>query len=68
LRAPNRALWWVVGGACSFLVLIQVVPFLRELMKFAILPTWEYALLPFTGLAILAFAEFAKPKYWHQTR
>ena len=68
LRAPNQALWWVVGGACSFLVLIQVVPFLRELMKFAILPAWEYALLTVTGLVILAIAEFAKPKYWHLKR
>jgi P-type Ca2+ transporter type 2C len=66
LRLPNRALWWVVGGALTFLALTMVVPFLRELMKFAILPAWEYALLLATGAVILAIAEFAKPKYWRR--
>jgi Ca2+-transporting ATPase len=65
LRVPNPALWWVLGGACSFLALTQAVPFLRELMRFAVLPFWEYAMLPATGAVILAFAEFAKPKYWN---
>jgi Ca2+-transporting ATPase len=64
LRVPNAALWWVVGGAIGFLTLTQVLPFLRELMRFAILPSWEYALLLVTGAIILAISEFAKPKYW----
>ena len=64
LRVPNPALWWVVGGAIGLLTLTQVVPFLRQLMRFAVLPSWEYALLLVTGAAILAIAEFAKPKYW----
>jgi Ca2+-transporting ATPase len=63
-RVPNPALWWVVGGALSLLTLTQVVPFLRELMKLAILPAWEYASLLASGGLILAIAEFAKPKYW----
>jgi Ca2+-transporting ATPase len=66
LRVPNPALWWVVGGALSLLTLTQVVPFLRELMRFAVLPSWEYAMLLGTGAVILAIAEFAKPKYWNQ--
>jgi P-type Ca2+ transporter type 2C len=68
LRVPNPALWWVVGGAISLLTLTQVVPFLRELMRFAVLPSWEYALLLATGAVILAIAEFAKPKYWSRKR
>ena len=63
-RVPNPALWWVVGGAVSLLLLTQLVPFLRGLMEFAILPSWEYAMLLVTGALILAIAEFAKPKYW----
>jgi len=66
VRVPNPALWWVVGGALSLLILTQVVPFLRELMKFAILPSWEYTMLLVTGALILAIAEFAKPKYWNR--
>ena len=68
LRIPNPALWWVVGGAVSLLTLTQVLPFLRNLMKFAILPSWEYALLLVTGGVILAIAEFAKPRYWKKRR
>jgi Ca2+-transporting ATPase len=68
LRVPNPALWWVVGGALGLLTLAQVVPFLRESMKFAVLPSWEYTLLLVTGTIILAIAEFAKPKYWSRKK
>ncbi len=34
LRSPNPALWWVLGGALSFLTLVLLVPFLRELFRF----------------------------------
>ncbi len=67
-RVPNPALWWVVGGALSLLTLTQVLPFLREMMEFAILPPWEYASLLATGALILAIAEFAKPKYWSRKK
>ena len=35
LRAPNDALWWVVGGAAIFLALVLYVPFLRNLFRFS---------------------------------
>lgn len=35
LRAPNDALWWVVGGAAVFLALVLYVPFLRNLFRFS---------------------------------
>jgi Ca2+-transporting ATPase len=63
LRIPNKALWWVFGGALALLTLLLVVPFLRNLLGFAILPPWEYGLLAVTGLTIVAISEFAKPKY-----
>jgi Ca2+-transporting ATPase len=31
LRTPNKALWWVSGGALSFLGLVLYTPFLRSL-------------------------------------
>ena len=68
IRIPNPALWWVMGGAIGLLTLTQVVPFLRELMKFAVLPAWEYCMLLVTGAVILAIAEFAKPKYWSRKK
>ena len=35
LKTPNRALWWVLGGATLFLGLVLYVPFLRNLFHFA---------------------------------
>jgi Ca2+-transporting ATPase len=35
LRSPNPALWWVVGGASVFLILVLYIPFLRGLFHFA---------------------------------
>jgi Ca2+-transporting ATPase len=34
-REPNRALWWVVGGATVGIGLILTVPFLRDLFHFS---------------------------------
>ena len=34
LGTPNKALWWVVGGATVFLGLVLYVPFLRDLFQF----------------------------------
>ncbi|MFH1239182.1 MAG: cation-translocating P-type ATPase, partial [bacterium] len=33
-RAPNVALWWVMGGAFFFLGIVLYVPFLRDLFHF----------------------------------
>jgi len=37
LRSPNTALWWVLGGAISFLVMVLYIPFLRVLFRFSTL-------------------------------
>jgi Ca2+-transporting ATPase len=37
LRAPNPALWWVVGGAGVVLVMVVYVPFLQSLFRFSTL-------------------------------
>ena len=35
LRLPNRAAWWVVGGALSFLAAVIYIPQAREIFRFA---------------------------------
>jgi len=35
LRSPNRAFWWVVGGAIIFLAAVLYIPSLREVFGFA---------------------------------
>ncbi len=62
LRIPNKALWWVSGGALFFLALVLAVPALREVFQFAPLHRWEMALLFFTGLSSILFAESVKLK------
>ena len=34
LRSPNRAFWWVVGGAYGFLTAVIYVPILRNVFRF----------------------------------
>jgi Ca2+-transporting ATPase len=60
LRIPNKALWWVSGGALFFLILVLSVPALREIFQFAPLHQWEMALLFVTGLSSILFAESVK--------
>jgi Ca2+-transporting ATPase len=37
LRTPNKALWWVLGGAVVFMGLVLYVPVLRHLFRFSFL-------------------------------
>jgi len=60
LRIPNKALWWVTGGALFFLALVLTVPTLRDIFQFAPLHRWEMALLFFSGLSSILFAESIK--------
>ena len=63
LKIPNRALWWVTGGAIGFLVLVLEVPFLRNLFQFADLKNWEIVLIAATGLISILLAESTKLKF-----
>src|SRR5512138_842625 len=62
LRIPNKALWWVAGGALFFLVLVLTIPALRDVFQFAPLHRWEMALLFASGLSSILFAESIKLK------
>ncbi|MDO9347827.1 MAG: cation-translocating P-type ATPase C-terminal domain-containing protein, partial [Anaerolineales bacterium] len=62
IRIPNKALWWVTGGAAVFLTLVLSIPFLHDLFKFAPLNRWETVLIAFSGLASVLIAESVKIK------
>jgi Ca2+-transporting ATPase len=63
LKIPNKALWWVTGGAIAFLVLVLEIPFLRNLFQFAELKNWEIVLIAATGLISILLAESTKLKF-----
>ncbi len=60
LRKPNTALWWVVGGATSFLGLVLYVPFLRSLFHFSTLHPIDLALCLASGTAGILWFEILK--------
>ncbi len=60
LRAPNPALWWVVGSALAVLTLINYVPFLRSLFRFSVLHPWDVAVCLAAGSASLLWFEVWK--------
>jgi P-type Ca2+ transporter type 2C len=60
LRAPNPALWWVVGGALTLLGLVLYVPFLRALFGFSVLHSDDLAICLAAGLASIGWFEGLK--------
>jgi P-type Ca2+ transporter type 2C len=62
LRIPNPAVWWVSGSALTVIALVLVVPFLRNLFKFAPLHPWEFILILVAGLASILISEIVKIK------
>jgi Ca2+-transporting ATPase len=65
LRAPNPALWWVVGGAVVVLALSIYVPFLRSLFRFSVLHLPDIAIcLAAGGASLLWFEGWKVAKNW----
>jgi P-type Ca2+ transporter type 2C len=62
LRIPNKALWWVTGGAVGFLLMVLAIPFLSSLFQFAPVPRWEWALIAVACLFSLIVSESVKSK------
>ncbi len=60
LRIPNKALWWVTGGALGFLILVSMVPFFRSLFGFSTQSTWELAACLGAGLVSILVSECVK--------
>jgi len=61
----NPALWWVIGGACSFLMLALALPFLREVFHFARVSPYQLALSFAVGLGSVMWFEFYKVMRYH---
>ena len=57
LRAPNSALWWVVGGAFGVLGVVIYVPFLQSLFRFSALSLLDIAICLAAGVASLVWFE-----------
>jgi Ca2+-transporting ATPase len=60
LRSPNTALWWVIGGAITFLGLVLYIPALRHLFKFSILHPIDIALCLVGGVLSVMWFEALK--------
>lgn len=65
LGRGNVAVWWVVGGALSFLILTLILPSLSHIFHFAALSLSQFALCLMAGLGSVIWFEgykFLRPK------
>lgn len=62
LKKPNRALWWVFGGAVFFLGLILYVPFIRDFFRFGILKPVDLVICLGAGIVNIVLFEISKMK------
>jgi Ca2+-transporting ATPase len=60
ISSPNRALWWVLGGALVFLAAVLYIPFLRELFGFSYLHLLDIAICFMAGIASILWFEGLK--------
>ena len=60
LNIRNPALWWVIIGAFSFLLLALLLPMLRNIFHFAPITTQAFLWSYFAGLASVMWFEFYK--------
>jgi Ca2+-transporting ATPase len=57
MRTPNRALWYVLGGAVVFLGLVLYVPALRQLFRFGVLHPLDLVICLVAGVVSVAWFE-----------
>jgi Ca2+-transporting ATPase len=60
LSVPNGAVWWVLGGAATFLGLILYVPFLRSLFRFDPLSALDLVICFIAGVVSILWFEIVK--------
>lgn len=60
MSSPNKALWWVLGGALIFLAAVLYIPFLRELFGFAHLHFLDIAICFMAAIASILWFEALK--------
>ena len=65
IQSPNKALWFVLGGALLFLALILYFPPLQHLFQFCPLNLWEILICFIAGfLSVIWFEGF---KWWNNS-
>jgi len=62
VRVPNKALWWVSGGALFFLAIVLSFPVLREMFQFSPLHLRELVLLAICAVCSVLLVEVIKIK------
>jgi Ca2+-transporting ATPase len=60
LRTPNKALWYVLGGAVVFLGLVLYIPALRQLFRFGVLHPVDLVICLAAGVVSVAWFECYK--------
>ncbi|MEO8007196.1 MAG: cation-translocating P-type ATPase [Betaproteobacteria bacterium] len=60
LRMPNRALWWIVGGAIGGLAVALYVPAMQRIFKFEALGVSDLLLCMLAASAGMAWSEIVK--------
>jgi Ca2+-transporting ATPase len=60
LRTPNKALWWIIGGAAAFLGAVLYVPLLRDLFQFSRLHWDDLFVCLAAGILSIAWFEVLK--------
>jgi P-type Ca2+ transporter type 2C len=64
LRTPNKAVWWVIGGAFAFLTLVIYVPVLQKAFHFTTLRGLDIGIALVAG--ILSIVWFEGIKVWRK--
>ena len=60
VRTPNSAVWWVIGGALTFLTLVVYVPFLQKAFHFSPLHGVDVLIALSAGVASILWLEGIK--------
>jgi len=60
LLIPNKAIWWITGGAIFFLILILNIPFLLTLFQFEKIGIPELVVCTAAGLSSITWFEIYK--------
>ena len=60
LKSPNKALWWVIGGALIFLALVLYFPPLQDLFRFGPMGVYDILLALFAALISILWFEGLK--------
>jgi Ca2+-transporting ATPase len=68
LRSPNRALWWVLGGATAFLGAVLSIPFLRTLFHLSTLHVVDLLICLSAGVVSILWFEGLKMVNGWRTR